>query len=60
MAKLCLYKMISVVVDCPYKHLYEGGPVTERLNSKGSVLQLLGTENVVTSNVAVRYRKCQI
>ncbi|XP_078314757.1 protein FAM98A-like [Crassostrea virginica] len=28
-------------LDCPYKHLYEGGPVTERLSGTESATQLL-------------------
>ncbi|XP_071154934.1 protein FAM98A-like isoform X1 [Mytilus edulis] len=34
---------------CPYNHLYEGGPVTERVNSKENKLQLL---DYLTSELA--------
>ncbi|XP_062619940.1 protein FAM98A-like [Saccostrea cucullata] len=44
-------------LNCPYKHLYEGGPVTERLNNKESALQLLDylTSELETAHIlAVR------
>lgn len=36
-------------LNCPYNHLYEGGPVTQRLNSTESKLQLL---DYLTSELA--------
>lgn len=36
--------LLFLFIDCPYKHLYEGGPVTERLSGTESATQLLGNQ----------------